>query len=250
MGKKHVNKMLVVVLFLAMILPFFESEHNVALSMKKGQRVNHIVSNDFELTQQLSTEENVGMVNDEETLRCEKQPLTCGVLMFSHRWDSVGNREAGVEDKPQVIEIVPEEELLEQAPEINYESQNAYMEYGNNTIADDATTEHTHNFVISSSCAFFPEEGHYEYVCIAEGYNEDRYEFYDKYCYFCGSVMDSWPVEQLLAHSSEHGAYGTYQLLVESIYCEPEYEEIWVVDKEEYYVEEEVIECIECGYIQ
>jgi len=111
-------------------------------------------------------------------------------------------------------------------------------------------TEHVHNFVISSSCAYYPEEGHYEDICVKDGYTEEKYESYENYCYFCGSIMDSWSLDQILEHSSKHGSYGTYNMLVESIYHEPVYEKIWVIDKAEYYVEEEVIECIECGYIQ
>ena len=62
--------------------------------------------------------------------------------------------------------------------------------------------------------------------------------------------MDDWDFEALLEHSSIHGTYGTQQIVVETIWHEPIYEEIWVVDKEEYYEEEVVVECIECGYIE
>ncbi len=115
---------------------------------------------------------------------------------------------------------------------------------------EEITSEHVHTFVISSSCTWYPEVGHYEDICVAEGYTEERYESYEKYCYKCGCVMDTYSFDELMSHSSAHGAYGTYQKLVESVYHEPVYEKIWVVDQEEYYEEEEVVECIECGYIQ
>lgn len=135
-------------------------------------------------------------------------------------------------------------------------SQNAMYEYceGSYYQTDESTTEvlteHEHDFVISSSCTWYPEEGHYENVCVEEGYTEERYESYDKYCYQCGCVMDEYSVEELMEHSAIHGAYGTYQKVVETIYHEPVYEKVWVVDKDEYYEEEVVVECIECGYIQ
>ena len=112
------------------------------------------------------------------------------------------------------------------------------------------TTVHTHSYVMTSSCMYHPEEGHYEEVCVTEGYSEDIYEYYDKYCYYCGTIMDDWGFEEILDHSSIHGAYGTYKLLVDSIWHEPVYEQVWVVDVEGYYEEEVVVECIDCGYIE
>lgn len=124
----------------------------------------------------------------------------------------------------------------------------------NNTYSVDSATEitttHTHSFVMTSSCMYHPEEGHYEEICVAEGYTENIYEYYEMYCYYCGAVMDGWGFEELLEHSSLHGAYGSYQLLTDSIWHEPVYENVWVVDVEEYYEEEMVVECTDCGYIE
>lgn len=111
-------------------------------------------------------------------------------------------------------------------------------------------TEHEHTYVMTSSCMYHPEEGHYEQVCISEGYHEEIYEYYDKYCYYCGAVMDDWGFDEILDHSSMHGAYGTHRQLVDSVWHEPIYEQVWVVDLEAYYEEEVVVECIECGYIE
>lgn len=118
------------------------------------------------------------------------------------------------------------------------------------STTEEMTTAHTHTFVMTSSCMYYPEEGHYEKICVAEGYTENVFEYYDSYCYYCGTVMDDWGFEALLEHSSLHGAYGTYERLVDTIWHEPVYENIWVIDVEEYYEEEMVVECIECGYIE
>lgn len=125
----------------------------------------------------------------------------------------------------------------------------------NSTYSGDYTTEimttvHSHTFVMTSSCMYHPEEGHYKEVCVAEGYTENIYEYYERYCYYCGVVMDDWGFEDILEHSSLHGAYGSYQQLTDSIWHEPVYESVWVVDVEEYYEEEMVVECIDCGYIE
>ena len=112
------------------------------------------------------------------------------------------------------------------------------------------TTEHEHSYVMTSSCMYHPEEGHYEKVCVVEGYSEDIFEYYDKYCYYCGTIMDDWGFEEILDHSSMHGAYGSYRLLVDSIWHEPVFEQVWIVDVEGYYEEEVVVECIDCGYIE
>lgn len=142
---------------------------------------------------------------------------------------------------------ITEEYMVESTTEY-YESTE--MIQTTQVIEEVTTTEHVHTYAMSSSCAYYPEEGHYEKVCVSEGYTEEIYECYDKYCYYCGAIMDDWDFEALLEHSSIHGAYGTQQIVVETIWHEPIYEEIWVVDKEEYYEEEVVVECIECGYIE
>ncbi len=135
-----------------------------------------------------------------------------------------------------------------------YENEGQMTTSSVNTFNGDSTTEittdHTHTFVMTSSCMYHPEEGHYEEICVAEGYTENIYEYYEMYCYYCGAVMDDWGFEEILDHSSLHGAYGSYQLLTDSIWHEPVYESVWVVDVEEYFEEELVVECIECGYIE
>ncbi len=122
--------------------------------------------------------------------------------------------------------------------------------YNQTTAEEDITTEHTHNFDVTITFVSHPEEGHYEEVCVTDGYNEEIYETYNKYCYQCGVVMDDWSFEQLLDHSAIHGSFGTYTKVVDTIWHEPVYETIWVVDKEAYDEEVIVEQCKECGYVK
>ncbi|MBE5933397.1 MAG: hypothetical protein E7263_08275 [Lachnospiraceae bacterium] len=112
----------------------------------------------------------------------------------------------------------------------------------------DITTEHEHVFYDEITYIHHDEEGHYEKVCVQEGYEEVIYDSYDKYCYHCGAVMDDWTFDDVLNHSSIHGAYGTYQMIVDTIWHEPVYEDKWIIDKAAY--DEEVIReiCVQCGY--
>ena len=112
----------------------------------------------------------------------------------------------------------------------------------------DVTTEHEHVFYEEIIYIHHEEEGHYEKVCVQEGYEEVIYDSYDKYCYHCGAVMDDWTFDDVLNHSSIHGAYGTYQMIVDTIWHEPVYEDKWIIDKAAY--DEEVIReiCVQCGY--
>ena len=123
-------------------------------------------------------------------------------------------------------------------------------EIENVSIQETEETEHLHSFETVVSCVYHPEEGHYEEVCLSEGYNENIYESYDKYCYQCGVVMDGWDFSQILDHSAIHGSFGTYSKLVDTVWHEPVYETVWVVDK--YAYEEEVMteKCIVCGYVK
>lgn len=118
------------------------------------------------------------------------------------------------------------------------------------TEASNTSTEHTHSFVVQVTHINHPEEGHYEEVCVSQGYEEEIYESYDMCCRACGAVMDDWSLDELMAHSSMHGAYGTAQVVVDTIWHEPVYEQVWVVDMEEYNEEVIVEKCSVCGYVR
>lgn len=113
-----------------------------------------------------------------------------------------------------------------------------------------ASAEHTHSFQETIEVIHHPEVGHYEEYCVSEGYIEEQYVLYNYYCYSCGEIMDDWDTFSILEHSGVHGAYGSKQVVVETIEHPAVYEQVWIVDKEEY--KEEVITriCSQCGYIQ
>lgn len=117
-------------------------------------------------------------------------------------------------------------------------------------VTEAATSQHIHSYEANISYVYHPEEGHYEEQCVVEGYEEEVYEYYDTYCYYCGTVMDGWGYKELLNHSAIHGAYGTYKEVVDTIWHEPVYEQVWVVDKEEYYEEVITESCTICGYVK
>ncbi len=117
-------------------------------------------------------------------------------------------------------------------------------------VTEASTTQHTHSYETNISYVYHPEEGHYEEQCVSEGYEEEVYEYYDTYCYYCGTVMDGWSYKELLNHSAIHGAYGTYKAVIDTIWHEPVYEQVWVVDKEEYYEEVITEKCTVCGYVK
>ena len=120
----------------------------------------------------------------------------------------------------------------------------------NSQVTTQGDTQHVHNFVASITYIYHAEEGHYEEVCVSQGYEKKIYETYDTYCYQCGAIMDDWGFNELLDHSALHGSYGSYTAVIDTIWHEPVYENRWIVDKEAY--KEEVYEekCIECGYVK
>ena len=111
-------------------------------------------------------------------------------------------------------------------------------------------TTHIHTYVADREYITQPEEGHYEKVCITPGYYEEVYESCSKYCYSCGAVMDDWSFDDLLSHSAIHGSYGTHQMVVDIVWHEAIYEDVWIVDKEEYVQEVITEKCIECGCVR
>ncbi len=131
---------------------------------------------------------------------------------------------------------------------VNQQEGFGYEQGGQEQAVIIDVTEHQHSFVSQISYVFHPEIGHYESICVEEGYEEQIYENYSMCCRYCGEIMDDWSVDDLMSHVAMHGSYGSAQVVVDTIWHEPIYEEVWIVDEKEYYEEVITEKCTECGY--
>ena len=191
-----------------------------------------------------ATSEKDSADTEEQTVISTEQGTTADITIYEDNNEPIASTEAQVRKTTEEIAITGATEYTVTEMEMSSQA----TEDSRTTTQED--TQHVHNFVTNIIYISHAEEGHYEDVCVSQGYEEKIYETYDSYCYQCGAVMDDWSFDQLLDHSAIHGSYGTYTAVVEIIWHEPVYENQWIVDKEAY--EEEVREekCVECGYVK